>query len=65
MGVKYMSIRIERGKREQLLLSFDYNEETVRKIKTIRGREWNPEEKKWILPDNGSTMQVVISWAKS
>ena len=51
-----MSIRIERGKLGQLLLSFDYNEETVRKIKTIRGREWNPGEKKWILPDNESTM---------
>lgn len=59
MGVKYMSIRIERGKLGQLLLSFDYNEEIIKKIKTIRGREWNPEEKKWIVPDNESTINRI------
>ncbi len=46
MGVKYMSIRIEKGKLGQLLISFDYNEKIVKKIKTIKGRKWNPEEKK-------------------
>lgn len=59
MGVKYMSIRIEKGKLGQLLISFDYNEKIVKKIKTIKGRKWNPEEKKWIVPDNESTINRI------
>jgi len=54
-----MSIIIERGKMGQLLLSFDYDEEIIRKVKTIRGRKWDPVEKKWILIDNMSTIYKI------
>lgn len=40
-----MAIQIERGVSEVILLSFDYNTEYIRKVKTIKNRKWNPQKK--------------------
>lgn len=31
-------------------VQFDYNEDTIKKIKTIEGRKWNPKDKVWTIP---------------
>lgn len=59
LEVMPMSIKLERGQPGHLLVSFDYNEEIVRKLRTIKGRKWNPREKKWVLPDNQKTVDEL------
>lgn len=54
-----MSIRLEKGQPGHLLLSFDYDEEIIKKVKTILGRKWNADIKKWILPDNKNTIDTI------
>lgn len=41
------------------VLSFDYDEEIINKVKTIQGRKWNGDIKKWILPDNENTIDKI------
>lgn len=59
LEVKHMSIKLEKGEPGHLLLSFDYDEGIIKKVKSIRGRRWNPKEKKWILPDNQNTRDKI------
>ena len=54
-----MSIKLEIGQPDQLLLSFKYDEEIIKKVKTIKGRRWNSIEKKWVLPNNQNTMNQI------
>ncbi len=54
-----MSIKLESGEPGELLLSFYYNEEIIKKVKTIKGRRWNSLEKKWVLPDNENTKDQI------
>lgn len=35
---------------DKLYIKFDYDKEKVRKIKTINGRQWEPDEKYWTVP---------------
>lgn len=39
-------------------VEFPYNPETVEKIKSIKGRKWNKEEKNWDLPNNSETFSL-------
>lgn len=59
LEVKHMSIKLEKGQPGHLLLSFDYDEEKINKIKTIPGRKWDADIKKWILPDNKNTIDKI------
>ena len=54
-----MSIKLEIGQADQLLLSFKYDEEIIKKVKTIKGRRWNSIQKKWVLPNNQNTMNEI------
>lgn len=53
----YMVV-IDRRENE-LLVSFDYSAERVRKIKTIRPAEWNSVEKIWSLPYSVAMLEVL------
>jgi len=44
-----MTIRIQKEV-NKIAVSFDFSAERVEKIKTIKGRSWNPEKKLWVLP---------------
>lgn len=59
LEVKHMSIKLEKGQPGHLLLSFDYDEEIINKIKTIPGRKWYADIKKWVLPDNKNTIDKI------
>lgn len=59
LEVKHMSIKLEKGQPGHLLLSFDYDEEIINKIKTIPGRKWDADIKKWVLPDNKNTIDKI------
>ena len=60
LEVKHMSIKLEKGQPGHLLLSFDYDEEIINKVKTIQGIKWNADIKKWILPDNLNTKNKIV-----
>ncbi|MFA7572906.1 MAG: site-specific tyrosine recombinase/integron integrase [Lutispora sp.] len=55
-----MAIQIEKGISEELLLSFDYNTEYIRKVKTIKNRKWNPQKKCWIISNNKESIDQII-----
>ncbi len=44
-----MSIYVKK-EGDKLLVTFKYSKERVKKIKTIKGRRWNPDKKVWIIP---------------
>lgn len=59
LEVKHMSVKLEKGQPGHLLLSFDYDEEIINKVKTILGRKWDAGIKKWVLPDNKNTIDKI------
>jgi integrase len=44
-------VRVGQGEPGRLIVRFPYSVERVEKVKTIRGRRWNPIEKFWTVPD--------------
>lgn len=53
-----MSVRIEKGHSNELLIWFLYSQERIDKIKLIKGRKLNPELKRWVIPD---TEEALLS----
>ena len=54
-----MSIKIKEANSQELHITFDYDAETVEKIKSIKGRRWYPESKCWIVPNSSETLQKI------
>jgi len=52
-----LELLIEQVENNLLLISFSYNEEYVSKIKTIKGRKWNSDIRKWSIPN---TQESII-----
>ncbi len=52
-------IEIRKNSPEGLVLTFDYDREIISKIKTIIGREWDSENKRWIVPDNAESIKRI------
>ncbi len=46
-----LSITVRKGKPGRLELEVPYNKDLIARIKTIKGRNWDAENKKWLLPD--------------
>ncbi|MBZ9685864.1 hypothetical protein G9F72_005845 [Clostridium estertheticum] len=44
-----MTINISKHESE-LAVSFDYSQERIAKIKSIKGHKWNAKDKTWIIP---------------
>ncbi|MGM0369348.1 MAG: site-specific tyrosine recombinase/integron integrase [Bacillota bacterium] len=53
-----MSIRVEKVK-NKLAVKFPYSKTRVKKIKEINNREWNPDNKAWLLPYNYWSLQQI------
>jgi integrase/recombinase XerD len=43
-------VRIEKGDNNELRVSFPYDAELVKKIRTVEGRHWSSEQKCWLVP---------------
>lgn len=59
MDTKHSRISIKEKSPDILTATFPYNTETVEKIKTIKGRKWNKNEKHWELPNNNDTFSLL------
>ncbi|MGE5630980.1 MAG: phage integrase N-terminal SAM-like domain-containing protein [Caulobacteraceae bacterium] len=55
-----MSIWVRKGKPGELELVFPYNEEYIAKIKSINGRKWDKENKRWLIPDNEESIKKLL-----
>ena len=42
---KILTVKIEIGKNDKIIIRFPYNQELIKKIKMISGRRWNTQEK--------------------
>jgi len=49
-GRKIPVVKIEIGGNEKVIIRIPYNQELIRKIKTISGRRWDPKRKYWEVP---------------
>lgn len=47
---KSPAVKIEFKENNKVIIRVPYNQELIRKIKTISGRRWNPNEKYWEVP---------------
>ena len=45
----------------RLKLKFDYDEKTVQIVKNIKGREYNPHDKTWTIPNNSNNRNFLIN----
>lgn len=50
-----MSIKISKLS-DQLIVSFDYSQERIKKIKSFKGCKWNPDKKEWTVPYNDENL---------
>ena len=55
-----MLIQIKQENDGQVLLYFTYNEETIEKIRSIKGRRWIPKQKCWALPYTEETVNELF-----
>lgn len=55
-----MSIRVTKGKPGQLEIAFSYNEEYITKVKSIHGRSWDVQNKKWLIPDCKESIEQLM-----
>lgn len=51
-----MTIQIEKGNNENLYISFTYDVERVKKIKSIKGSHWDSKKRVWGIPHNKETL---------
>lgn len=58
-GVVHLSIRISKGDPGKLELTVPYNKEHIEKIRSIPGRKWDKQSKKWLVPDCGATLEKL------
>lgn len=59
-GVICLTIRVSKGKPGELELTVPYNREHIERIKSISGRKWDIPKKKWLIPDNGESLEKLI-----
>jgi hypothetical protein len=54
-----MSVRIEKGQGDFLIISFDYSYEKVSAIKKIDGHRWDPIKKEWTIPISRKALEAI------
>jgi len=50
-------IRIENGNNGRIIVKFPYNPAYIKKIKTIKGYKWHPEERYWSFQPNDGMLK--------
>ena len=43
-------IKVKKANENRVKINFSYNPDYIKKIKTINGYKWHPEEKYWSIP---------------
>ncbi|WP_053956770.1 hypothetical protein [Inediibacterium massiliense] len=56
-----MTIQIEKEEDKNLVISFPYDFERVKKMKSIEGSYWNEKKKSWIIPYNKEKLLTLLS----
>ena len=56
---KIPAVKVEIAKNGKVIIRIPYNQGLIRKIKTISGRRWNPEEKYWEVPYSDSLISKL------
>lgn len=51
-------IRVQNADFKEMRVTFPYNSSFIKKIKTIDGRMWHPEEKYWSFPNKEGTFEI-------
>jgi len=49
---KIPAVKIKLGENNKVIIQVPYDQEFIRKVKTISGRRWNPQGKYWEVPYN-------------
>jgi len=47
---KIFTVKVEFGKNNKVIIRIPYNQELIKKVKTIFERKWNPQGKYWEVP---------------
>jgi integrase/recombinase XerD len=53
-------VRIEKAENNELRVSFPYDAELVKKIRTVSGRRWVQEGKYWRIPNSDQTLNKLL-----
>ncbi len=53
-----MSINISKSENE-LVVSFDYSQERIAKVKSIKGHKWNANDKLWTIPFTEDNLHML------
>ena len=54
-----MAIYVSKKSEDELYIGFKYDALVVDKVRTIRGRAWNKDAGKWIVPDTDETIKAI------
>ena len=54
-------VKVRPGDNGRLIVTFSYSPERVKKIKTIPGKWWHPEEKYWTVPSTAGMVERLVS----
>jgi len=54
-----LSIRVSKGKSNEFEIIVPYNAEHIARIKTIPGRKWDAEGKKWLIPGCSESIEQL------
>jgi len=55
-----VKIKILKGKENNLAVFSPHNPRFVENIKTIKRRNWHPEEKYWVFPSSNGTPEKIL-----
>ncbi|MDL1971112.1 MAG: helix-turn-helix domain-containing protein [Candidatus Desulfofervidaceae bacterium] len=64
---KIPAVKIKPGENNKVVIQVPYDQEFIRKVKTISGRRWNPQGKYWEVPCSEDLIAKLQSffWRKS
>ena len=58
--MKSNRIRITTAQQEKIAVALPYNPTYIKRIKSIKGYHWNPEQKCWIFPKSDNVMRKLL-----
>ncbi|PIQ45253.1 MAG: hypothetical protein COW04_08670 [Deltaproteobacteria bacterium CG12_big_fil_rev_8_21_14_0_65_43_10] len=58
--VSYGVVTISKDFSDRITVSFPYDPQLVKKVKTIDGRKWHRDEKYWSFPSSDGTLEKIL-----